>query len=101
MSDPQGVIAIMTSPDGDVVATATDFHRSGYGGFKLWESQKMRAKDQVKWATVRAYCSITVSNALSSYLMTQIADELCQKGHKITFHAIGYSEDIALEVERR
>lgn len=34
-----------TSPDGDVIATAADFSRSGYGGFKLWEAQRMRARD--------------------------------------------------------
>lgn len=101
---PQGIIAIMTNATGEVIATATDFERQGYGGFKLWEAQKQRAGQQVKWATVRAYCSIVVVNAITSYVSTQIADELCQKGrggHKITYRAIGYSEEITAEVERR
>ncbi|MDB5606693.1 MAG: hypothetical protein JWP25_3593 [Bradyrhizobium sp.] len=100
-ANPQGIIAIMTSPDGDVIATATDFNRSGYGGYKLWEAQAMRAKDQVKWATVRAYCSPVVSDALDSYLMGQVADRLCSKGHKITLRAVGYPDDVRSEIERR
>jgi hypothetical protein len=66
------------------------------------EAQKWRARDQVKWAAVRAYCSTVVSDALSSYTMTKIAEDLLDKGkHKITYRAIGYSEEVALEVERR
>lgn len=98
---PQGIIAIMTSADGDVIATAADFNRSGMGGCKLWEAQMWRAKDQVKYATVRAYCSPVVANALSSYLLGQIAEELCRKGHKITVRAIGYADDVRAEIERR
>lgn len=101
--DPCGIIAIMTNSAGDVIATAADFERHGYGGFKLWEAQKHRAREQVKWATVRAYCSDVVVKAITSYISSQIADELCQKdrgGHKITYRAIGYPEEVAAEVER-
>lgn len=99
--DPQGIIAIMTSPDGDVIATATDFNRSGMGGCKLWEAQMWRARDQVKWAMVRAYCSPAVTDALSSYLLEQIANEMIRKGHKLTLRAVGYPDDVRSEVERR
>jgi hypothetical protein len=99
--EPQGIIAIMTSPGGDVIATAADFNRSGYGGYKLWEAQRSRAQQAVKWKAVRAYCSTVMADALSSYLLEQISDQLCQKGHKITVRAIGYSEEIANEVARR
>lgn len=98
--EPCGVIAIMTAPDGHVIATAADFNRSGYGGYKLWEAQRMRAQDQVKWATVRAYCSAVIVEAVDSYLSTQIADALCRKGHRITVRSVGYPEDVAQEIER-
>lgn len=98
--DPCGVIAIMTNSTGDVIATAADFERQGYGGFKLWEAQRMRACDQAKWATVRAYCSDAVVKAISSYVMTQIADELISKGHKLNVRAVGYSDEIAADVRR-
>lgn len=99
--NPQGIIAIMTSPDGDVIATATDFNRSGMGGCKLWEAQMWRAKDRVKWETVRAYCGTVIADALSSYLKEQICDKLLRKGHKLTLRAVGYPEDVQAEVERR
>lgn len=99
--NPQGIIAIMTAPDGHVIATAADFNRSGMGGCTLWEAQMWRARDQVKWATVRAYCSSIVIDAIDSYTMTQIADALLRKGHKLTLRAIGYPEDVRTEVESR
>jgi len=98
---PYGVLAIMTSPDGRVIATAADFERQAPGGYKLWEAQYHRAREQVKWATVRAYCSNVVVEAIGSYLSTQIADELCRKGHRITTKAIGWDGDELEEIERR
>lgn len=100
-NDPCGVLCIMTRSDGHVVATASDFERQAPGGFKPWEGQLYRAREQVKLATVRAYCSDFVVNAISSYVSTQIADELCRKGHKITCRAIGYDDEITAEVARR
>ena len=101
--DPQGVIAIMTNSTGDVIATAADFERQSPGGMKLWEGQRHRARQAVKWRTVRAYCSNVMVDVISSYLKEQIAEELCSKkgGHKITCRAIGYPEDVTAEVGRR
>lgn len=101
--DPQGIIAILTSPDGDVIATAADFNRSGMGGCKLWEAQMWRARDQVKWRAVKAYASPAMTDALSSYVVGQIAGELCSKkgGHKITIRAVGWPEDVQAQVSLR
>lgn len=101
MADPQGIIAIMTAPDGEVIATHADFYRSTPGGCKLWEGQMWRARDQVKWAAVRAYCSPVIIAAIDNYTCTQIGDALCGKGgHKIAYRAIGYSPEISTDVER-
>jgi hypothetical protein len=99
--EPHGIIAIMTAPDGDVIATSADFNRSAMGGCKLWEAQMWRARDSVKWKAIRAYCSSNIAEAISNYLAEQIANALCEKGHKITLRAIGYSKEITEEVERR
>lgn len=101
MTEPQGIIAIMTSPDGHVIATAADFNRSGIGGCKLWEAQLWRARDVVRWKAVRAYTSPVMANALDNYLCEQIANAMCSKGHKISCRAIGYEDEIAEEVKRR
>jgi hypothetical protein len=58
-------------------------------------------RDQVKWQAVRAYCSSIMADALSSYTMTKVAEDLLGKGHRITLRAIGYPDEIAREVERR
>jgi hypothetical protein len=101
VKDPCDVIAIMTAPDGSVIATHADFDWSIPGGCKLWEGQKWRAREQVKWSAIRAYCSDVIVQSISSYLSTQVAEALCSKGgHKITYRAIGYPDDAAAEVER-
>jgi hypothetical protein len=99
--EPQGIIAIMTLPTGNVAATHADFERQGYGGFKLWEAQKHRAGDAVKRMAVRAYCSEMVTQHLESYTLDRIAEDLMQRGKwRVTYRAIGYSEDIADAVAR-
>lgn len=100
--EPQGVIAIMTAPDGYVIATVADFERQGYGGFKLWEAQKHRAGDAVKRKGVRAYCSDHLVNALETYTVDRMAEDLIQRGkYRVSYQAIGYPEDVATEIARR
>jgi hypothetical protein len=101
MAEPQGIIAIFTAPDGDVIATAADFNRSGMGGCKLWEAQMYRVTDAVKWKAVQAYCSPVVSDALSKYLLEQIATALIGKGHKITVRAVGWGDEVDAELRAR
>lgn len=100
-NEPQGVIAIVTSPDGHVIATVADFARDGYGGCKLWEAQRMRATKFVWWEVVKAYSSPVLSDDLGDYLLDQIGEALRRKGHKLTLRAVGYSEEMAAEIERR
>lgn len=99
--DPRGVIAIMTAPDGSVIATHADFDRSAPGGCELWEGQKWRARQQVKWGAVRAYCSPVIMDALGGYMLEQVADALCQRGHKITYRAIGYPDPDVIDAVQR
>lgn len=100
--EPQGVIAIMTAPDGYVIATHADFERQCYGGFKLWEAQKHRAGDMVKRKAVRAYCSDHLANALETYTVDRMSEDLIQRGkYRVFYRAIGYPEDVATEIARR
>lgn len=98
--EPKGVIGIWTDPEGRVIATAADFDRSGYGGFKTWEAQRLRARDAVHREVVRAYCSPAVTDCLSSYLLKSIAEEMLRKGHRITMRSVGYDEETQREIER-
>lgn len=100
-SEPQGVIAIMTLPTGHVAATHADFERQGYGGFKLWEAQRIRAGDAVKRKAVRVYCSEMVTQHLESYTLDRVAEDLMQRGKwRVTYRSIGYPEDVRDAIER-
>lgn len=100
-AEPKGVLAIMTRPDGYVAATHADFDRSGYGGCKLWEAQRMRASDAVKRQAVRAHCSEIVTKHLESYTIDRIAEDLVNRGKwKVTFRAIGWDEAATEAVQR-
>lgn len=98
--EPKGVIAIWTDPHGSVMATKADFNRSGYGGFKLWEAQRLRARKFVQWDAVKAYCSPVVTDCLTEYLIEEIAQEMQRKGHKVTIRALGYDGPTKDEIER-
>lgn len=97
---PCGVLAIITSPDGYVIATATDFERSTPGGCHLYEGQKYRAKRQVIFAVIAAYCSSAMSSVIDDYVAERIWDALRNKGkHRLTYRSVGYSGDVKAEIE--
>lgn len=100
--EPCGVIAIITSADGYVIAAESDFERQTPGGFKLWDAQRIRAADLAASAAVKAYCNPVLANSLDPYLCLQIWRALREKGkYRMTFRAIGYPEDVQAELDRR
>lgn len=103
--EPRGVIAIMVSPDGDVIATVADFARDVYGGFKMWVAQRYRVRRRILWETVKAYASPRLTDGLTDYLVEQIGNELVgarrDKGkHKLVLRSIGWPDDVREEIER-
>lgn len=100
--EPKGIIAIVTDAQGEVIATAADFDRSGYGGFELWEAQRMRAERRAIFDTLNAYASPVLTGAIDAYRAEEIFRELRRKsGHRLTFRAIGWPDDVALELKER
>lgn len=80
-----GVVALITYPDGTVLASVADFDGSRYGGFSLEEAQSMRAAREVKWKAVRLLCHHDVPDSLNDYEVEKIADSLVRaKGYRIT-----------------
>lgn len=99
-ASPKGVIAIVTNAHGDVIATHADFDQSGYGGFKLWQAQKMRAGKFVAWATIKAYASPALTDSLDSYDLEMCFEALIGKGgHKRIYKSVGWPADVAEKVE--
>jgi len=90
---PQGVVAIVTRPDGFTHA-ANDFGLSGYGGFKSWEAQKHRAHEALARAVIDAYCSPIIGEMLRGYDERQILNRLIhEKKWRLTYHYVGYDKD--------
>lgn len=91
---PQGVVAILTDPTGHVIASVTDFDRSGYGGCTLREAQEMRVKQQLAFAVMRAYCSEAILGVFDNYQCAEVLNRLVrQKGYTKTIIAVGHADE--------
>lgn len=97
---PKGVIAILTAPDGRVIAATSDFAPDRPGGCEIHEGQRYRVQRKLYFATVRAYCADAVTDAIDDHMADRICNALLRRGHKITYRAIGYPADVAKEIER-
>jgi len=89
---PAGVVAIYTDPDGIVIESVADFDRSGYGGFTLLQGQEMRARRELAYAVMRAYCSDRVWDALKDRA-TDMLSRLERGGGMVTLISIGHEAD--------
>jgi hypothetical protein len=89
-AEPPGCVGIYTDDEGRVIASVSDFDRSGYGGFSLYQGQKVRAERKLAVAIVNAYCSNVITRALDSYDCEQIVRKL--KG-KMTFIPVGHADE--------
>ena len=94
---PQGVVAILTAPDGHVVATASNFDTFRPAGLPLEQCQEDRARKALARATVEDTCATYISPALNQYDCERILDALCDKhrDHKpfrVTVRFIGYDD---------
>lgn len=89
---PQGVVAILTAPDGDTVV-AHHFGRSKPGGFTLLEAQKHYAREALARGTIREHCSYAVAEMIDTYRAEQIMGDLVnRKGYRISYHYIGHDD---------
>jgi hypothetical protein len=90
---PKGIVATFTDSTGHVVASVSDFDRSGYGGFTLQEAQRYRVRRKLAYAVLNAYCSPVIVKALSEYDCRAIIDKLTREsGFTETIIPIGYDE---------
>lgn len=87
---PPGCLGIYTDEEGRIIASVSDFDRSGYGGFTLYQGQRIRAEKALAHEIVRAYCSDVVARSLDTYGCEQIVRKL--KG-KMTFIPVGHTDE--------
>ena len=77
---PAGVVGIVTSPDGRVIATATDFDTNAPGGFTLLEAQKHRVQEALAASVVEAGCADWIRGAVTATASSRIFDHLVRLG---------------------
>lgn len=74
------------------MATSTDFEKSGYGGFKLDEAQKIRCKEKLYREIVSVYSSPALAENIEHYTCQRIVDDLLKKDFKIHYEYIGHDK---------
>ncbi len=89
----EGTIAIFVNPRGDVIATACDFEKSGFGGFTLEQAQKIRCRNRINREIVSAYASPDLADNIESYTCERIVDDLMRKGFKLIYKRVKDSSD--------
>lgn len=93
-TEPQGIVALLIDPTGRVAGQAMDFSLSGYGGFQLWEAQRMRAKSAATRDYVQRHSSPVLSDHVGQYMADRIVDELrSSHGWRMHYVAVGHDVD--------
>lgn len=93
-TEPQGIIALLIDPTGRVAGQAMDFSESAYGGFALWEAQRIRAKSAATRDYITQNSSPALGDHVGQYMADRIVDELrSSKGWRMHYVAVGYDLD--------
>ena len=93
-SEPKGVVALLIDPTGRVAGQAMDFNQGGYGGFELWEAQRMRAKSAATRDYVVRHSSPALSDHVDQYMADRIVDDLrSSKNWRMHYVAVGHDVD--------
>lgn len=89
----QGVVALLIGNDGRVIASATDFDTSVYGGFSLRQAQEMRAKSSLVKEAMTVLASPLICSAIDTdtYGAEKIVQSMCSLGGcRIEIVAVGH-----------
>ena len=92
--EPCGVVGVLIDPTGYVWAEATDFSKSGYGGFTLKRAQEIRVSDALARNFIRSACADAILKAMDNYDCKKIVQNLTREhGWKERLISVGHSED--------
>lgn len=97
MSDePQGVVGVLIDDKGYVWAEATDFNRSGYGGFSLARAQEIRVSDQLAYEFIRRVGAPPLALGMEAYDCKKVVQKLTREhGWKERLIRVGHPEEEA------
>lgn len=91
MPSPSGVVALFISKDGRVLANASDFNSSGYGGFSLRQAQEIRVKHSLAHEVMEKLSSPLICEAIDTYDAQKIMDSMCSRcGCRVEMVAVGH-----------
>ena len=94
----KGVTVLVHWPDGDVLATASDFERAECGGFSLCDAQRMRAKNKAIREAIRKLCNENIVECMETYDCGELFNNMVRKkGFSMTVIPIGHKFE---EIER-
>ena len=86
----RGVVAVITGPDGHVIAHAADFEDSSTAGFTQTEVQKIRARKVLADKLVDNACAPYIAEALHGYDAEQLMEKLRRHhGFKVEYIEVG------------
>lgn len=86
-----GVVALFIDKEGRVLANASDFNTSGYGGFSLQQSQEIRVKSSLAHEVLEKLASPLICAAVDTYDAKKIMDSMCSScGCRVELVAVGY-----------
>ena len=88
---PKGIVAALFNVNGHNIVSVSDFNTTCYGGFSVYESQKHRVQIALAEATVRAYCSEDIVDAILKLgHSADIVRRLVDKGFTLSIIPIGH-----------
>jgi hypothetical protein len=85
MEKPSGVVAILTAPNGVVMASVIDCEPEKSGHATIAEGQEYRARHALSDAMLRAMCNHDIAEVMSGYQSLEIMRSLVRtKGYRVT-----------------
>ena len=93
-ASPQGVLVIIINPNGSVVASASDFSRSSYGGYDLSRAQAMRAKGKSRVALAKSHLNEWMAASVDLEFAEDFYRHAEKSGYKSETIYVGWPEDV-------
>lgn len=91
---PTGVVAIFTSNDGRVVASACDFIREAPGGCSLREGQESRVRRTLQRKVVYEMCNDHLASVMGTFTLSELVLEMERKhGYRTTIIHVGGEDE--------
>lgn len=91
---PKGVVAVFIGPGGHCIASASDFHLDGFGGFSLLEAQTIRVKEAIGFRVAEALASNDFAKHLDRYQIATVLRQMEERdGYALHIIPVGHEAE--------